>query len=419
MWGKNTNIWRAIYFTTLILSSIGISFASCNSTNNELKIKLIPKYGYGNVILSYSLNKTIESATLNVFVEKYQIEANSFYNYGYEIKKTIQKEINSSSGEFQISISELEPWLYRFFVNLSLNNDVYCAYSDYMLLQRTLTTEKIVYVEKEPNLTINLISAPKEVSPNQIFEVIVNLTNLGADTNIKIYSYVYKYSNNSTQLISMGKNNLNFSYNWNANEREIFLPSLSSSIVFLENKIIENASEGEYNLRIRAKINESKYDLTTKIFVKKEVSITRFDFSNNTLYISITNHGNIEKNVSLILIDNEILRRDFLINGKTTKEFSFLINNTNAFVLLLVANNLIDIKQLNSSIELQNTSENQALFEEKLNSSDLNNYKEKSEVNKSIEKITGFSFLSEEISLYLVIFSISLLMFVVLFRRFK
>jgi len=172
-------------------------------------------------------------------------------------------------------------------------------------------------------------------------------------------------------------------------------------------------------LRIRAKINESKYDLTTKIFVKKEVSITKFDFSNDTLYISITNHGNIEKNVSLILIDDEILRRDFLINGKTTKEFSFFINNTNAFVLLLVANNLIDIKQLNSSIELQKTSENQTLFEGKLNSSDLKDYKEKSEVNKSIEKITGFSFLSEEISLYLVIFSISLLMFVVLFRRFK
>ena len=410
---KNTYIWRAIYLTILALSSIGISFALCNSTNNELKIQLTPKSGYGDVILSYSLNRSFESAELNIFIEKYQIEANSFFNYGYDIKKKIQKEINSSIGEFQISISELEPWLYRFFVNLSLNNVVFCAYSDYMLLQRTSTIEKIVYIEKEPNLTISLLSAPKEVSPNQIFEVIVNLTNLGSDASIKIYSYVYNYSRNNTQLISMGKNNFGFSYNWNSNEKEIFLPSLSSSIVFLENKIIENASEGEYDLRIRARVNESKYDLTTKIFVKKEVSITRFDFFNHTLHIDITNHGNIQKNVSLILIDDEILRRDFFIDGKTTKEFSFFINNTNVFVLLLVANNIIEIKHL--SIELQKTQ----YFEEKLNSSDLNNYNQRSEVNKKIEKITGFSVLSEEISLYSMIFSISLLMFVVLFRRFK
>ncbi|MCW1296235.1 MAG: hypothetical protein OH319_00975 [Candidatus Parvarchaeota archaeon] len=410
MWGKNTDIRRAVFVTVLIFLNLELVFASCNSTNKELRVSLNPKYGDGNLELSYVFNHSFTNATINIFVEKYQLQSNSFSYYGsYDVKKVILREINTNTGVFQISISELEPWLYRLFANLTIDDLTFCAYDDYML-QKNSVTERVIYVERKPNVTISLLSAPSEVSPGQSFDVIINLTNLGEDASLKVYSYVYDYSQNKTELISMGRNKLNYIYSWNANEKDVFLSSGSSAIIALSNRIIENASEGNYNLRVRVKINETKYDLTTKILVKKSVTISRLDFSNNTIFIDVVNHGNIARNASLVLIDDEIVKEDMLIGGKTTKEFSFQTNRTIVFLLLFQENSLIDIKQLNMSLPVKvqpvlvgvNKSSNELIK------------------NEHDVTLTSFSVLKEQqINLYLAMFFICLLSLIILFRRFK
>lgn len=109
---------------------------------------------------------------------------------------------------------------------------------------------------KTKNITIGLeiVAFNQTVFENDTMITAINITNAGKFKNASIYSYVFRESS----LASEG--------GWIPNAKDFQVND--TALVFLENRIKQNVSEGLYYLRVRLKTDKT-YDKTAEIIVRR------------------------------------------------------------------------------------------------------------------------------------------------------
>ncbi len=112
---------------------------------------------------------------------------------------------------------------------------------------------------KPSNLNIDILNLTDILARNQEFETIVKLKNNGAD---KILLEIYSYAYDGKKCITGG---------WSSNKKGLSLGKQEEKIIYLENKIKNDATPGEYSFRIRTKIDSKTYDLTETVLVTSEI----------------------------------------------------------------------------------------------------------------------------------------------------
>lgn len=238
-----------------------------------------------------------------------------------------------SKGYLEFNLTDFEPWLYRFFIELNTTYKSYdCDKDNTFFLQG----KEIIRIDKGIKVKAEI---PDEVFAGEDFYIHVNITNEGEEKNLKVYSYAYK---NLTCISSGG---------WLGNLKEIFLSNLSSVSFNLKNKILENYS-GVYKFKVRVRYDNKKYDISKDILVKKkrkfDIKIKKFEFncSSEEYKLKISNFGNEISKIKIILIGNKIFEKNFSIAPYFTKEFYFHENlsekNFNSYLFIFLNNTLIE-----------------------------------------------------------------------------
>jgi hypothetical protein len=248
-----------------------------------------------------------------------------------ESNKILEKGI-SSDGFEQISISGYG--IYRICVKLKNSGRQDCDKDNYYLLQDQSVQTVVQYIEVEKivekkDIEVDVISVPTEVDQNTSFSVKVNVTNPFEPVEAEIYSYVY----NGSRCVSGG---------WTKNKKTVFLYTNYTEV------ILNNTanSPGTFKFKVRVKYNGTDYDsypmeISVEEFKFSKLSILNSKYHNQTLYLEISNSGNIGTNATVIVDTLDLNLSLYVEAGETlqiTEETSELSSPTN--VLLFSDNTL-------------------------------------------------------------------------------
>jgi hypothetical protein len=213
-------------------------------------------------------------------------------------------EISDSYGETEIDIGEVYG-IKRLCVNM-LHGGQDCDKDNYVLVQevveKTNTIERIVekeviidrveYVVPEPSFIVEIVKFPQKFEAGKNITTIVNVTNPTNFTQqAKVYSYIFSKSKSYTGA-------------WDSNAINIEVAPFSSISIPLENSISKFA-KGNMTFRIRAKVNNTNYDVSSSIFVHENLFTKLYANSEvingSILRVIINNSGNIPANVTVKL----------------------------------------------------------------------------------------------------------------------
>lgn len=193
-------------------------------------------------------------------------------------------------------------------------------------------------IPKEENYKI--LSYPNSVYIGEEFSISVSLKSDIVKT-VTVYSYVF----DGKKLLSEGFDGTKWKKTWDANKQEITIDPKSPTKITLKNRIKEDATSGDYKLRVRIK---DEKDLTEDIsilpkIIEGEVPVLPIatmicKLENNTISIYIrSNHVN----GSLYVFDKSGLEiRNLTIKNETNERIA--VKEGNNYIFLVQDNKILD-----------------------------------------------------------------------------
>ncbi|VVB75276.1 Uncharacterised protein [Candidatus Tiddalikarchaeum anstoanum] len=233
-------------------------------------------------------------------------------------------------GYYEFPIINLQPLIYRLFVQLHFNDTYHKDSDSNNFFYLTSNDEPVIYVYNPSGIVVDARSLNTLVEQGSTVSNTFNITNFENCTTIHAYSFIHKDDKPITGSI-------------NGNLQELVLPYGSTAKIFLNNTIDVNATTGEYYYVLRLNSCSKDYTYEQKIFVtKKNEPDYNITIDNNTILIKNFEQTNTDYNIEIV---NE--NRTLLMNGSLpphTQKKIFL-NNTSQFLTIYI-NGKISVERL-------------------------------------------------------------------------
>lgn len=288
--------------------------------------------------LTYSFNNFHGNGYLRIYAVKCAIGEKINCTFSENKEEALLKELENISfenGYVEILIPNLEFGLYKI-CSKAYNHTTYatdCDSQKYIMIKNENSCETIV-IRDNPDLSVNIVDFPKNVTKNSTFEVIANITNpQSSEKQVEVYSYVYKY-NGTAQLVSQY---------WTQNEKQVLIPAFSTINIALENVILKDV-EGDFILKVRIKFDEKERDCEVPLKIEKiknadlkVVGYTSNFISNKTnVAIEIANYGDALGKINIVIFRENETSENFLeLNPKTQKMYYYEINSSKFHIAVM------------------------------------------------------------------------------------